>query len=365
MEEINMIKKSTIIKLAASAGLMTSFALTTQYSNINVFTPQTVQASSKFRVKLTHNAYIYNYRGKRRGRKVLKKGRKYTAYRTKRIHHKKYYYLGHHNYIKAGNAKKFEEKKASKYLFSVKLNLGAEIDVKPAGQISQWDMYGTVKVYQVQKVNNQTWYKLGRDRWVKASETNKNPDITNNKIQSNVEYSKNTEKSTNSSLSSNKTVQKKEDSNEDNNFSKIVTSEFAKKVSNLFITKLNKLRRQNNLAPVTQDPELQNFSEQRASEILQNFSHNRPNGKDFNLYEVIDGDYASPYTSPDEMAESILHTFIFDDASANWAHKHTLLSPDVKTIGCSIAWESKEGVSWFNYSEKGLWGLRFVADLNS
>ena len=72
-----------------------------------------------------------------------------------------------------------------------------------------------------------------------------------------------------------------------------------------------------------------------------------------------------PYTSPDEMAESILHTFIFDDASANWAHKHTLLSPDVKTIGCSMAWESKEGVSWFNYSEKGLWGLRFVADLNS
>ena len=171
-----MIKKSTLIKLAASAGIITGFAVTTQYSNSTIFTPQAVEASSKFRVKLTHNAYIYDYRGKRRGRRGLKKGRTYTAYRAKRIHHKRYYYLGHHNYIKSANAKKYTKAKTSKYLFTGKLNPGAEIDVKPAGHISQWDMYGTVKVYQVQKINNQTWYKVGKNRWVKASETNKNPD---------------------------------------------------------------------------------------------------------------------------------------------------------------------------------------------
>lgn len=344
MEEINMIKKSTIIKLAASAGLMTSFALTTQYSNINVFTPQTVQASSKFRVKLTHNAYIYNYRGKRRGRKVLKKGRKYTAYRTKRIHHKKYYYLGHHNYIKAGNAKKFEEKKASKYLFSVKLNLGAEIDVKPAGQISQWDMYGTVKVYQVQKVNNQTWYKLGRDRWVKASETNKNPDSTavlnNNKTYS-VTSSKDTSKT--------KTVTKADISSR--GIRKLNITE-ENEIKEKFLQKVNSWRAQQGLKPFKTTSLTNQGAQIRANEgatlfpKLMDTQHIRPNGQSFwtafsNSDQILKevaawAEYQDDST--DDMAQSAFDTFVYNDAGSNWGHREALRSNyDKPLIGIGVS----------------------------
>lgn len=328
-----MIKKSTIIKLAASAGLMTSFALTTQYSNINVFTPQTVQASSKFRVKLTHNAYIYNYRGKRRGRKVLKKGRKYTAYRTKRIHHKKYYYLGHHNYIKAGNAKKFEEKKASKYLFSVKLNLGAEIDVKPAGQISQWDMYGTVKVYQVQKVNNQTWYKLGRDRWVKASETNKNPDSNDSNINTNS-----TDHNSNSAPSNKNEGKQEEQYTYINRGVKKLTSEEIQQIKNKFLKDVNNWREQQNLKSFNSPIWINKGSQLRADESIPHFiktmqtNHERPNGLGittaFSNPSQVNGEVTAWFEygdeSANELADEAFESFVYNDADSNWGHRREL-----------------------------------------
>ena len=48
-----MIKKVTLIKAAATTGLVSTFAIGAQYSNPNIFTPQTVETSSKIKVKLT------------------------------------------------------------------------------------------------------------------------------------------------------------------------------------------------------------------------------------------------------------------------------------------------------------------------
>ncbi|WP_233551638.1 SLAP domain-containing protein [Lactobacillus sp. ESL0230] len=57
-------------------------------------------AKNNYPIKLKHNAYIYNKNGKRKGKKVLKKGRTYTVYGKKTIRGKQYYKLSHGLYIK-------------------------------------------------------------------------------------------------------------------------------------------------------------------------------------------------------------------------------------------------------------------------
>lgn len=58
---------------------------------------------------LSHNAYVYNSKGKRvdngLGKYFIKKGTSMSYVGTKKIHGKKYYNLGHGEYIKAGNVK--------------------------------------------------------------------------------------------------------------------------------------------------------------------------------------------------------------------------------------------------------------------
>lgn len=351
-----MIKKSTLIKLAASAGIITGFAVTTQYSNSTIFTPQAVEASSKFRVKLTHNAYIYDYRGKRRGRRVLKKGRTYTAYRAKRIHHKRYYYLGHHNYIKSANAKKYTKAKTSKYLFTVKLNPGAEIDVKPAGHISQWDMYGTVKVYQVQKINNQTWYKVGKNRWVKASETNKNPDSsTPNTNSSSRDYN-----SVQSSSNLNESQQKNQYKYTDRGVKKL-SSEEIQQIKERFIQDVNNWRSEQGLTPFKTNNWISSGSQTRANESLPVFertfdtSHTRPNGEAFwtafaepdNTNGEVTSWYSYQDESTNELADEIFEGFVYKDAASNWGHRKVLAKNySNPLIGVGITSTIKEGVPY-------------------
>lgn len=344
-----MIKKSTIIKLAASAGLMTSFALTTQYSNINVFTPQTVQASSKFRVKLTHNAYIYNYRGKRRGRKVLKKGRKYTAYRTKRIHHKKYYYLGHHNYIKAGNAKNYKHSKENKstYLFTVKLNPGAEIDLKPEGQISPWDMYGTVKVYQVKSISGHTWYKLGNNRWVNASDTNR---------KQNVNSEKNSKSEQSSSNYSDQTY-----SNQQSRGIRKLNNQEIQEVKDRFIQDVNNWRKNQGLKPYQSTSWINSGSQLRAEENITNFmntsstTHTRPNGEKFWTAfanpENTNGEVLDAHSYQDEstkdIADGAFNSLVYNDADSNWGHRKELgWNYEKPIMGVGVASVIKDGEAY-------------------
>ncbi|MDF7682288.1 SLAP domain-containing protein [Lactobacillus sp. ESL0679] len=52
---------------------------------------------------LKKNSYIYNSKGKRVGKKILKKGKRIKTYGTKTIKGKKYYYLGNGKYVVAAN----------------------------------------------------------------------------------------------------------------------------------------------------------------------------------------------------------------------------------------------------------------------
>ncbi|WEV52127.1 SLAP domain-containing protein (plasmid) [Lactobacillus sp. ESL0731] len=104
-------KINKIISLSAAALLSIGAIGNTTY---NTFAPQTVQAAKKatskkaktFKIKLKKNAKVFTKNGKRKGKKLLKKGQTYTVYGTKTIHGKKFYRISQNRYIKAINAKK-------------------------------------------------------------------------------------------------------------------------------------------------------------------------------------------------------------------------------------------------------------------
>lgn len=100
-----MLQKKNVTKLLSaitlSSALLLSATVVAGNEQANV-----VEASTRS-VKLTHSAYVYNYKGKRiKGARMLKKGRSVKAYRTKTIHGKKYLYIGNNRYINLANIKK-------------------------------------------------------------------------------------------------------------------------------------------------------------------------------------------------------------------------------------------------------------------
>ncbi|WEV36573.1 SLAP domain-containing protein [Lactobacillus sp. ESL0677] len=99
-------KKRVLISLASAALLSVGTVAVVNDGNIQ---PQMVQAAKKaktFKIQLKKNAKVYTKRGKRKDKKVLKKGHYYTAYAKVTIHGRKYYRLSKGRYIKATTAKK-------------------------------------------------------------------------------------------------------------------------------------------------------------------------------------------------------------------------------------------------------------------
>ena len=77
------------------------------------FESSTVQAASSTK-KLTHNAAVYNAKGKRVGKKTLKKNKKVRILGTKRINGKAYYKIGKNSYVRTANFKKVVKSNAKK-----------------------------------------------------------------------------------------------------------------------------------------------------------------------------------------------------------------------------------------------------------
>lgn len=102
-------KKSLLITLASSAILAVAAPVATNV----VTTPQVVQAATK-KAKLRHNAYTYSSKGKRVGKRSLKKGTTVKVLSTRKIHGKKYARIGKNKYIKYSNLKVTSSKKSSK-----------------------------------------------------------------------------------------------------------------------------------------------------------------------------------------------------------------------------------------------------------
>lgn len=93
-------KKRLLVSLSAAAVLSVSSVALVNNSVEN--TPTVVQAAT-YKKKLTKNAYIYNAKGKRVGKKVLKKGKLVKILGRKTIKGKKYYKIGKNKYVRTAN----------------------------------------------------------------------------------------------------------------------------------------------------------------------------------------------------------------------------------------------------------------------
>ena len=102
------LKKNLLVSVAAVALLSAGAGIVSQESNTQVVEAKTVSK------KLTHNAAVYNSKGKRTHAKTLKKGKKVRVYGTKKIKGKKYYRIGKNKYVKIANFAKPKKRQATR-----------------------------------------------------------------------------------------------------------------------------------------------------------------------------------------------------------------------------------------------------------
>lgn len=359
--------KKSLVKLTAEIGLSTALLLGGSVTS-NVFPSSTVEAASSYKVTLRHNAYVYNYKGYRIRKASLKKGKILKVYRSKNINGKKYLYIGKHQYIKSANASKYNSKatkvSAKAYLFTVKVNPGSDLYTAPNGDLSNWSMENTQRVYAVTTDSKgETWYKLAKNNWIKSTDTNKpqnntatitnksssNQAVSNSKNQTNEEKSK----TNNSSTSKPKIT----------NVQTLATPQYASEIAQSFITQLNEIRQKMGKKPYISDPEMNDFANIRSNELLTKFSHVRPDGSSFNYSECISMEMIDKNTTPSQAAKKVLDRFLYDDASWNWEHRNILLDNDCNKIGVGVSWEPKPGTSWNNYRFPEYMGFRMAVDM--
>ena len=359
--------KKSLVKLTAGIGLSTALLLGGSVTS-NVFPSSTVEAASSYKVTLRHNAYVYNYKGKKIRKASLKKGKTLKVYRTKKIHGQKYLYIGKHQYIKSANASKYNSKatkvSAKAYLFTVKVNPGSDLYTAPNGDLSNWSMENTQRVYAVTTDSKgETWYKLAKNNWIKSTDTNKpqnntatitnksssNQAVSNSKNQTNEEKSK-----TNNSPTSKPKI---------TNVQTLATPQYASEIAQSFITQLNEVRQKMGKGTLSLDANINDFANIRSNELLTQFSHVRPDGSSFNYSECISMEMIDKNTTPSQAAKKVLDRFLYDDASWNWGHRNALLDNDCKKIGVGVSWEPKPGTSWNNYRFPEYMGFRIAVEM--
>lgn len=359
--------KKSLVKLTAGIGLSTALLLGGSVTS-NVFPSSTVEAASSYKVTLRHNAYVYNYKGYRIRKASLKKGKILKVYRSKNINGKKYLYIGKHQYIKSANASKYNSKNqqanAKSYLFTVKVNPGSDLYTAPNGDLSNWSMENTQRVYEVTTDSKgETWYKLAKNNWIKSTDTNKpqnnaatitnksssNQAVSNSKNQTNEEKSK-----TNNSPTSKPKI---------TNVQTLATPQYASEIAQSFITQLNEVRQKMGKGTLSLDANINDFANIRSNELLTKFSHVRPDGSSFNYSECISMEMIDKNTTPSQAAKKVLDRFLYDDASWNWEHRNILLDNDCNKIGVGVSWEPKPGTSWNNYRFPEYMGFRMAVDM--
>jgi uncharacterized protein YkwD len=246
----------------------------------------------------------------------------------------------------------------------VKVNPGSDLYTAPNGDLSNWSMENTQRVYAVTTDSKgETWYKLAKNNWIKSTDTNKpqnntatitnksssNQAVSNSKNQTNEEKSK----TNNSSTSKPKIT----------NVQTLATPQYASEIAQSFITQLNEIRQKMGKKPYISDPEMNDFANIRSNELLTKFSHVRPDGSSFNYSECISMEMIDKNTTPSQAAKKVLDRFLYDDASWNWEHRNILLDNDCNKIGVGVSWEPKPGTSWNNYRFPEYMGFRMAVDM--
>lgn len=350
MKKLNA--KKIIAGTIISMGLVIPLTTT---SNALLSQPQTVEAATK-KITLKHNAYLYNYRGRRVGRRKLYKNHTYTYYSIKRIHGQKYYRVGKNRYIKAGNVlvkrhtskvntpSNQEPESDSKLAintsgmgtpkFQVAIN-ESNADVFSASHATangSWlgttNLNGTYNVY----AEDNGMYEIGNGQWVKIGIANV---ISNN---------------------SNKSTQTKQSSQSNSNQSKnskvVMTESQKEEVIRYFLQMLNSKREEEGAKPLILDSHLSQEATQRAvhdGTTLYNTGdedHHRDENGNLLMPSDARAEVCSGirfFGSTKQTAQMAFNGFIYNDADSNWEHKEILLSPSYTRIGLGVYFVNNQG----------------------
>lgn len=189
----------------------------------------------------------------------------------------------------------------------------------------------TVTAYGIKKIHGKRYYSLGAGKYIKVATASKvgkaaqpAQNTTTEQPAANIE----------SSSASSKT-----------GLMSLNNSKFKEEAAESFVNQLNEMRSQRGLHKLTVKPTLKAYAQTRANEIVDKFSHIRPNGKRTSYEENIGLNSVQVSTTPQEAAKALLDEFIYHDQGSNWAHKKSLLSKANKTIGVGFAFEAKPGMA--------------------
>ncbi|RMC41615.1 hypothetical protein F5ESL0233_04650 [Lactobacillus sp. ESL0233] len=249
--------------------------------------------AASWKVKLTHNAYVYTYDGMRNGSTVLKKGHKYIAHGTKMIVGEKFIKLSKNHYIKLANTKKAKFKKINE-------DLGNQSQSSPSSD--------------AEKSNK------------KEPSSKIDDDLSNYDEVSKGVYVEKT---------------------------KLMTQSQMEEIKSSFLKYVNNWRNAQGKQSFTTINWLSDGAQLRANECIdllntnRDISHTRPNGQGYSTAftnknqirsEVIVKDDYGNIINPDEIAEGLFNVFIYHDAASNWGHKKTLESDLLNpAIGIGVA----------------------------
>ncbi|GAA3633004.1 SLAP domain-containing protein [Lactobacillus hamsteri] len=142
---------------------------------VNTTTSST--SSNTKKIKLTHNAYVYNKNGKRiKSAGTLAKNSTIRFYSTKKIKGKSYFYLGKGQYVKTANAKKVEKDDEPKVedtiITLVKNSIVYDGEGNPYTPEQKYSRGGQYIALNAKQIAGKWYYQIGNDdgdgEWIKA-----------------------------------------------------------------------------------------------------------------------------------------------------------------------------------------------------
>ncbi|WEV39671.1 SLAP domain-containing protein [Lactobacillus sp. ESL0681] len=172
--KITKVGYKILLSAAVAGGILGSVAMTNANSALvkadsqvaEVAKSKATKATTVQKGQLKKNAYTYNQKGKRVGKKALKKNKIVNLYGTKVIKGKKYYLLDNGKYLKADNVKLAKTVTVTKTtrLYNSKGKKAGKTTVKSGKSVAT---YGT------KKIKGKKYYSLGNGKYLPVANAKK------------------------------------------------------------------------------------------------------------------------------------------------------------------------------------------------
>lgn len=369
MKKLNA--KKIIVGTVISMGL--ALPLTATANGNLLGHPQTVEAAT-MKVALKHNAFLYNSKGHRVGKRKLYRGHSYTYYSVKNINGKVFYRVGKNRYIKSGNVKTSyilgRKKYAKKHTNRVNTGSIEETNTNTKLTINTADM-GTPKFQvSIDKTNadvfsashtttNGSWigtmaldgtynvyaedngmYEIGNGQWIHSDIAEV---ISNSSSQTTQTNQNNAKKSIPINAAISNKTKKTSTSSKSQSHTKALPSEAdLQDAANRFLEMVNKDRVALGRKPLTLNANLSEEAKQRsihdANSLVTTYREDDHKDESGNLLMPGDSqaEIETMLSSEDDIAKFAYFEFMQNDAAENWGHKKNLLNPAFTQIGIGI-----------------------------